>query len=387
MKRFVTLSAIIAMSALLGGSDGACPYARQLRQQGGGGLAASNKMPPNHPPIIRASTTTSSSATPKVDPVAYVAAAKALDWEAVKEDIKTALTDSKDFWPADDGNYGPFMIRQAWHCAGTYRTYDGLGGCDGARQRFDPERSWEDNTNLDKSKKILAPIKEKYGVGLSWGDLIILTGNVAIESMGGPVLGFCGGRIDDDDGTDSLLLGPTPEQEEHFPCPVEGDCKAPLGQGQLGLIYVNPEGPKGNPDPVLSAPNIRDVFGRMGMNDTETVSLIGGGHTFGKAHGACPLGAGPSPMEDEANPWPGKCGSGKGADTYTSGLEGSWVANPTQWSNDYFTNLADNHWEVYKGPGDKNQWRASNGTADGIMMFTTDVALINDPEVGGCSKK
>ncbi|CAE8595797.1 unnamed protein product [Polarella glacialis] len=315
-------------------------------------------------------------------PEDYVAALAKLDFEAVKTDLTAFMTQSQDFWPADYGHYGGLLIRQAWHCAGTYRSSDGRGGCDGGSQRFGPSLSWEDNANLDKSKTLLWPIKEKFGLGLSWGDLIILAGNVAIESMGGPVLGFCAGRVDAADGSQDELLGPTARQESLFPCPVNGDCKAPLGPDTVGLIYVNPQGPMANPIPRLSAGQIRDTFGRMGMNDSETVALIGGGHAFGKTHGACPEGPGPSPQEDPTRPWPGKCGSGKGKDAYTSGLEGPWTTNPTQWDNSYFKHLQSLTWELYKGPGNKWQWRVQNATGalSGIMMLTTDIALLEDPE-------
>jgi len=309
---------------------------------------------------------------------AYAEAVSKIDWNAVKEDIKAVLTNSQDFWPADYGNYGPFFIRQAWHCAGSYRISDGRGGCEGGRQRFNPELSWDDNTNLEKAKKLLWPIKQKYGLGLSWGDLIILTGTTSIEAMGGPNFGFCAGRIDSVDGSESLLLGPTPEQLERFPCPVNGECKPPFGTTTIGLIYVNPEGPMGKPDPAGSANDVRVTFSNMNMNDMETVALIGGGHAFGRTHGACPKGPGPSPIEDPTNPWPGMCGSGKGKDAFTSGFDGPWTTDPTRWDNNYFHELLNNEWEVYIGPGGKHQWRTVNGT-QGIMMLTSDISLLHDP--------
>lgn len=305
------------------------------------------------------------------------------DLTKVKADIETLiLTPQPDVWPADvfggQATYGPFFIRQAWHCAGSYRTSDGYGGCDGGRQRFNPELSWDDNTNLEKAKTLLWPIKEKYGAGLSWGDLIILTGTTAIEMMGGPVLGFCGGRIDDPNGDASKLLGPTHEQEEQYPCPVNGACPYPFGTTTIGLIYVNPEGPMGKPDPMGSAHNVHSTFERMGMNMTETVALIGGGHAFGKTHGACPLGAGPSPKEDPENPWPGMCGPlTTPNNVYTSGFEGPWSATPNKWSNGYFKSLVNYKFEKYKGPGNKWQW--GNSSLPGIMMLTSDISLQQDP--------
>lgn len=312
----------------------------------------------------------------------YAAAVAELDIDAVKDDLKKLFQSSQEFWPADFDHYGPLFVRLAWHCAGSYRTSDGRGGCEGGRQRFEPERSWADNTNLDKARALLVPIKVKYGLGLSWGDLIILSGTTAIEAMGGPVLGFCAGRVDDESGAASAPLGPSAAQEELYPCPVNGTCEKPLGSTTVGLIYLNPEGPMGNPIPEGSAVNIRDAFGRMAMNDTETLALIGGGHEFGKTHGACPDGAGPSPREDPFNPWPGKCGSGKGKDAFTSGFELQWTLNPTKWDNDYWGALANNEWEKFKGPGGHWQWRIKNAQGDQakIGMLTSDVSLTYDAE-------
>ena len=319
---------------------------------------------------------------------AHVEAMMNIDFEEVKEDIRLLLTQSDPSWPADYGNYGPMFIRMAWHMAGSYRRYDGRGGADGGRQRFDPERSWNDNTNLDKARSLLWPIKEKYGMGLSWGDLFVLTGNTAIESMGGPVLGFCGGRIDDEDGSESILLGPSPEQERLYPCDQNGTCTEPLGSTTVGLIYMNPEGPNGVPIAELSVHDVRDAFGRMAMNDSETVALIGGGHSFGKTHGACPDGPGNPPNIDPEHPWEGNCGTGKGEDTYTSGFEFPWTTTPTEWNTEYFQNLVNYVWAKEIGPGDHYQWRvvgdspstpSANGTfQQNIGMLTTDIALIYD---------
>jgi len=325
---------------------------------------------------------------PKVAAPNYHAALAALDLDAVRTDLHSLFNSSQPEWPSDYGYYGPFFVRLAWHCSGSYRTSDGRGGCDGGRQRFDPERSWDDNTNLDKARGLLWPIKRKYGLGLSWGDLFILAGTTAVEAMGGPILGFCAGRIDDVDGSASVPLGPSSEQEAYWPCALNGTCTSPLGSTTVGLIYLNPEGPLGVPAPERSAPQIRDTFNRMNMNDTETVALIGGGHAFGKTHGACPNGAGPSPREDPSNPWPGKCGTGKGADAFTSGFEGPWTTNPTWWDNSYFTNLRSHKWKVHIGPGGHHQWQVDgepSPTAPGpqggrqdIMMMTSDVALLHD---------
>jgi catalase-peroxidase len=275
-----------------------------------------------------------------------------------------------------------------FHCS------DGRGGGDGGCQRFEPELSWEDNGNLVHAHRLLEPIKHKHGLGLSWGDLFAMSGTVAIEDMGGPVLGFAAGRIDHVDNSQTIALGPSMEQETFKHVEVNGQAEAPLGQNTLGLIYVNPEGPMGVPDPQGAADTIRDVFGRMGMNDRENVALIGGGHTFGKCHGAGPEGPGPSPKECPENPYPGMHGTGKGKDACASGLEGPWTANPTKWDNAYFKNLVNYEWEVHKGPGGAWQWRVKGGkgpkapaahpggpsdTQD-VMMLTTDIALSVDPE-------
>ncbi|KAJ3169359.1 hypothetical protein HK101_011488 [Irineochytrium annulatum] len=310
------------------------------------------------------------------------------DFGPIKADIKTMFTTPQDFWPPDFGNYAPFFIRLAWHCAGSFRHSDGRGGCDGARIRHNPEHSWPDNTNLDKALRLLQPLKAKYGDAITWGDLIVLTGTTAIESMGGPVLGFCAGRVDDADGSDSFVLGPTPEQEAVSHCKVNGECTVPFGPTTVGLIYVNPEGPLGVPDPNGSIANVRQAFGNMGFNDRETVAIIGGGHAFGKTHGACTTGPGPSPIQDPTNPWPGTCGSGplkgKGNNTFTSGFEGPWTTTPQKWTNEYFSNLLSFNWSVFVGPGGHHQWQPSNpsdanAAVPRIRMLTADLSLIYDP--------
>ncbi|KAJ9436443.1 Catalase-peroxidase 1 [Diplonema papillatum] len=303
---------------------------------------------------------------------------------SVIQDIVHLLTESQKCWPADtfsksdiSTSYGGLFIRLAWHCAGSFRSTDGAGGCGGGRMRFPPESSWPDNTNLDKARALLWPIKKRYGDGLSWGDLFILAGSASILHMGGPAGSeICVGRIDDADGSASNVLGPGDEQP---PCPQQGNCSAPLGTSTVGLIYVNPEGFLGNPCPVASAAQIRDVFGRMDMNDSESVALIGGGHAFGKSHGACPLGAGPGPDEQPFNPWPGNCCTGKGGDTVTSGIEGPWTSDPFKWDNEYFEILNEygDEFKLERGPGGKWQWR--NPRKEGLMMLTTDIAFLHDP--------
>ncbi|MFZ4738875.1 MAG: catalase/peroxidase HPI [Bradymonadia bacterium] len=327
----------------------------------------------------------------------YAKAFATLDLEAVKKDIKQALTTSQAWWPADYGTYGPFFIRLAWHSAGTYRTLDGRGGSDGGQLRFNPQNSWPDNANLDKARRLLWPVKQKYGQKLSWGDLMVLTGNVSLESMGFRTFGFAGGRADDWE-PDLVYWGPEKKllADERY----SGDRKLqrPLGAVQMGLIYVNPEGPNGKPDPMAAAKDIRDTFGRMAMNDEETVALIAGGHTFGKAHGkhdpAKCVGAEPATAGVEAQGlgWKNKCGTGKGVDATTSGLEGAWTVNPKAWSTNYLDNLMVFEWEQTKSPAGAIQWIPTKGQGNNLVpdahdpskrhapiMFTTDLALKVDP--------
>ncbi len=330
----------------------------------------------------------------------YAEAFSELDLEAVKRDIEAVMTDSQDWWPADWGHYGPLFIRMAWHSAGTYRIFDGRGGAGGGQQRFEPLNSWPDNVNLDKAERLLWPVKQKYGRSLSWADLMILTGNVALESMGFETYGFAGGRDDDWEpdlvywGPESVWLG----DERHGEGINEGgELDRPLAASQMGLIYVNPEGPGGKPDPLAAAEQIRTTFGRMGMNDEETVALIAGGHTFGKAHGAVSqdcVGAEPTdaPLEQQGLGWQNECGSCKGADTFTSGLEGAWSANPTRWTHQFLQNLFAFEWEQTESPAGGIQWVPKDGQAANLVpdaheegvrhapiMFTTDLSLKKDP--------
>lgn len=312
----------------------------------------------------------------------YEKALASLDMDAVKTDMKALLADSKECWPADFGNYGPFMVRLSWHCSGSYRKSDGVGGCGGGRQRFEPERSWPDNTNLDKARALVAPLKEKYGAALSWGDLFVLAGTQALRDSGAPIKTMCFGRVDDADGKKSELLGPTALQAEKMPCEVNGACKKPLGDTTLGLVYVNPEGPFANPDPKLSSHDIRQTFEIMGHSDRNTVALIGGGHAVGKGHGACPAGGGNPPDVAYATkpmeaPWQGMCGTGVGKDAATAGFEGPWTTNPLKWDNEYYQNLLGKEWEKHKGPGGHWQWRIK-GSDSNLMRLTSDIALLHD---------
>jgi len=334
----------------------------------------------------------------------YAEAFASLDLEAVKKDIEDVLETSQAWWPADYGHYGPFMIRMAWHGAGTYRVADGRGGAGGGQQRFEPLNSWPDNANLDKARRLLWPVKKKYGRSLSWADLMVLTGNVSLESMGFETYGFAGGREDDWEA-DLVYWGPEKEwlADERY----HGDRKLenPLAAVQMGLIYVNPEGPNGNPDPLAAAEDIRTTFGRMAMNDEETVALIAGGHTFGKAHGAVKAEClGPEPaaagIEKQGLGWENECGTGKGADTMTSGLEGSWTMNPTAFTTQYLDNLFNFEWVQTKSPAGATQWIPEDPSAANLapdahdpskrhapIMFTTDLSLKEDPAYRQIAKR
>lgn len=378
--------------------------------------------------------------SPASDPMGkdfdYAKAFKSLDFQALKRDLTALMTDSQEWWPADFGHYGPLFIRMAWHSAGTYRTADGRGGAGSGQQRFAPLNSWPDNVSLDKARRLLWPIKQKYGRNISWADLIVLTGNVALESMGFKTFGFSGGRADvwepDEDvywGSENKWLGGDNrygKDPESMQPPGEGTLVAepaehgneesrtnqgernlenPLAAVQMGLIYVNPEGPEGNPDPVASAKDIRETFGRMAMNDEETVALIAGGHAFGKTHGAGPAdNVGPEPeaagLEEQGLGWKNSFGTGKGADTITSGLEVTWTTTPTKWSNNYLKNLFGFEWELTKSPAGAHQWKPKNGAGAGTIphahdpnkridptMLTSDLALRFDPAYEKISRR
>jgi catalase-peroxidase len=326
-----------------------------------------------------------------------------LDYFALKKDINALLTNSQDWWPADFGNYGPFFVRMAWHSAGTYRTGDGRGGTRSGMERFAPQNSWPDNANLDKARRLLWPIKQKYGNQISWADLMILTGNVALENMGFKTFGFGGGRVDVWEPEQYVYWGPETKWLDDKRYTEGRQLEKPLAAVQMGLIYVNPEGPNGNPDPLASAKDIRETFGRMGMNDEETVALIAGGHTFGKTHGAgssthvgeAPEGAG---IEEQGLGWKSDFNSGKGKDAITSGLEVIWNSTPTQWSNRYFTTLFNNEWELTTSPAGAKQWTPKNGVANVpdafdpnkkhmAGMLTTDIALRVDPAYEKISRR
>ncbi len=328
----------------------------------------------------------------------YAEAFESLDLAEVKQDIEAVLTTSQDWWPADYGHYGPFMIRMAWHSAGTYRISDGRGGAGAGQQRFAPLNSWPDNANLDKARRLLWPVKKKYGQKLSWADLIVLTGNVALESMGFRTFGFAGGREDVWEPDEDVYWGPETEWLGDERYTGDRELEEPFGAVQMGLIYVNPEGPNGNPDPLAAATDIRETFHRMAMNDEETVALIAGGHTFGKTHGAADpeeyVGPEPedAPLEEQALGWRNAYRSGRGADTITSGLEGAWTHTPAAWDNSFFETLFAHEWELTKSPAGAAQWKPKDGAgADTVpdahvatlthapTMLTTDLALRLDP--------
>ena len=336
----------------------------------------------------------------------YTEAFKTLDLEALKNDIVALMKTSQDWWPADYGHYGPFFIRMAWHSAGTYRTGDGRGGASSGTQRFAPLNSWPDNGNLDKARRLLWPIKQKYGNAISWADLMVFAGNCALESMGFKTFGFAGGRADVWEPEEDIYWGLEGKWLEDRRYSGDRELENPLAAVQMGLIYVNPEGPNGKPDPLAAAKDIRETFARMAMNDEETIALIAGGHTFGKAHGAADPQqyVGPEPegasIEEQGLGWKNTYRTGKGVDTITSGLEGAWTTNPVMWDNNYFDNLFNYDWELTKSPAGAFQWTPKNGAGQGTVpdahdpskrhapvMFTTDLALKMDPIYGPISKR
>lgn len=378
-------------------SQAKCPFGHGSLKPNAGGGTSNRDWWPNQLKlnILRQN---SSLSNPMGDNFNYAEEFKSLDLDALKKDISDLMTDSQDWWPADYGHYGPFFIRMAWHSAGTYRIQDGRGGGGSGTQRFAPLNSWPDNVNLDKARLLLWPIKQKYGKKISWADLMILAGNCALDSMGLKTFGFGGGREDVWEPEEDIYWGSEKEWLADQRYTGDRELENPLAAVQMGLIYVNPEGPNGNPDPIAAARDIRDTFGRMAMNDYETVALIAGGHTFGKAHGAAdpnqyvdvaPAAAG---IEEQSMGWKNSYGSGKGVDTISSGLEGAWSNTPTQWSNNYFINLFSYEWELTKSPAGAHQWIPKNGMgADSVpdahdpskrhvpIMFTTDLALRLDP--------
>ncbi len=348
--------------------------------------------------------------SPQSDPMGeefnYAEEFKTLDLDALKQDIEAVMTTSQDWWPADYGHYGPLFIRMAWHSAGTYRIGDGRGGASSGTLRFAPLNSWPDNVSLDKARRLLWPVKQKYGRKISWADLMVFTGNCALESMGLKTFGFAGGREDVWEPEEDIYWGPEDTWLGDERYSGERDLENPLGAVQMGLIYVNPEGPNGTPDPLAAAVDIRETFARMAMDDEETVALIAGGHTFGKAHGAADPDehVGPEPegasLEEQGLGWRNSFGSGSGGDTISSGLEGAWTTDPVKWDNNYFENLFGYEWELTKSPAGASQWTPKDESAKGSvpdahdsskqhapMMFTTDLALKMDPIYAPISKR
>jgi catalase-peroxidase len=378
-------------------SIASCPFHNGSLKQSAGGGTRNRDWWPNQLKlsVLRQQ---SSLSNPMGEDFNYAKEFKSLDLKTVKKDLKELMTTSQDWWPADYGHYGPFFIRMAWHSAGTYRVGDGRGGAGAGQQRFAPLNSWPDNANLDKARLLLWPIKQKYGRKLSWADLMILAGNVALESMGFKTFGFGGGREDVWEPQEEVYWGSEATWLGDKRYTKDRELEAPLGAVQMGLIYVNPEGPNGNPDPVAAARDIRETFGRMAMNDEETVALIAGGHSFGKTHGAAdpkkyvaaePAGA---TIEEMSLGWKNTFGTGRGVHTITSGLEGAWTTTPVKWSNNFFENLFGFEWELSKSPAGANQWKPKNGAASSAVpdahdgskrhaptMLTTDLALRFDP--------
>ncbi|MBY0478602.1 MAG: catalase/peroxidase HPI [Chitinophagaceae bacterium] len=387
-------------------SNGAakCPFSGGALKQAAGRGPRNNDWWPNQLKlnILRQH---SSLSNPMGGQFNYAKEFKTLDLEAVKKDIFELMTTSQDWWPADYGHYGPFFIRMAWHSAGTYRIADGRGGAGAGTQRFAPLNSWPDNANLDKARLLLWPVKQKYGKKLSWADLMILAGNCALESMGFKTFGFAGGREDVWEPQEDIYWGPETEWLGDKRYTGDRELENPLGAVQMGLIYVNPEGPNGKPDPLAAARDIRETFGRMAMNDEETVALIAGGHSFGKTHGAADPGkyVGREPaaasIEEQSQGWKNTFGTGAGADTITSGLEGAWTTTPAKWSNNYFENLFGYEWELTKSPAGAHQWKPVNNGGAGLVpdahdatkrhapfMLTTDLSLRVDPAYEKISK-
>ncbi|MEM7655376.1 MAG: catalase/peroxidase HPI [Bacteroidota bacterium] len=393
------------MNTLNGNGSGKCPFTSSIIKKTAGGGTSNRDWWPNQLKlnILRQHSTLSN---PMDEDFDYAKEFQSLDLKALKQDLTDLMTDSQDWWPADYGHYGPFFIRMAWHSAGTYRIADGRGGAGAGMLRFAPLNSWPDNTNLDKARLLLWPIKQKYGRKISWADLMVLTGNVALESMGFQTFGFGGGREDVWEPQEDVYWGAEAEWLGDKRYSGDRDLENPLAAVQMGLIYVNPEGPNGNPDPLASARDIRETFGRMAMNDEETVALIAGGHTFGKTHGAAsdeeylerePAGAS---IADQGLGWKSSFGTGYGADTITSGLEGAWTTTPIQWSNNYFENLFGYEWELTKSPAGANQWIPKDGAGAGLVpdahdpnkshapfMLTTDLALRVDPAYEKISRR
>ena len=380
-----------------GNGESKCPFHGGALKQSAGGGTRNRDWWPNQLKlnILRQH---SSLSNPMGEEFNYAEAFKTLDLDAVKKDLFDLMTASQDWWPADYGHYGPFLIRMAWHSAGTYRISDGRGGAGSGTQRFAPLNSWPDNANLDKARLLLWPIKQKYGKKLSWADLMVLAGNCALESMGFETFGFAGGREDVWEPAEDVYWGAEAEWLGDKRYTGDRELENPLAAVQMGLIYVNPEGPNGNPDPLASARDIRETFGRMAMNDEETVALIAGGHTFGKTHGAADpsqyVGAEPAgaSIEEQSLGWKNTFGSGNAGDTITSGLEGAWTTTPTKWSNNYFENLFGFEWELTKSPAGAHQWKPKDGAGAGTVpdahdpskrhapfMLTTDLALRVDP--------